>query len=206
MAINVYLADILIASVITLLLTAIPCSGQAYGGYAGRLGGYSLAGSYSNFVGNCTPMYSSSSGSYGSSYGSGSSYGGGSYGYATTAAPGVNLTNCGYDADAMKVFGYYGYDFPKPPIGLSYPNIGWPYSIPYPYYTPPPYGPIGIPYYGTPVVGYNPYLFGFGSYDGIYGGARGGKYEIKEVPAAYKPSNVYKGYKFGPGGQIIAYY
>lgn len=110
---------------------------QSYGGYGGNLGGYALGGAYSNFAGNCTPMYSSSYG--GRSYGSGS-YGGSGYGssysYGTTTPRPIDLSNCGYDADAQKVFGYYGYDFPKPPIGLSYPNIGWPYSIPYPYYTP----------------------------------------------------------------------
>jgi len=162
---------------------------QSYGGYGGKLGGYALGGSLSNFYGNCTQYGNSGWGKDG--YGSGST---------------TSLNNCGFDADSAKVFGYYGYDFPKPPIGISYPNIGWPYSIPTPYYTPPPYGPIGLPYYGTPVHSYNPYLWGFGSYNGIYGAARGDKYVIPEVAASYKPSPVYKGYKFGPGGQIIAYY
>jgi hypothetical protein len=174
--------------------------GQSYGGYGGNLGGYALAGSLSNFYGNCTRPSSSNYGSSG--YGS-SSYG---YGSAVTTTPSTLLPNCGFDADSSKVFGYYGYDFPKPPIGITYPNIGWPYSIPNPYYTPPPYGPIGLPYYGVPVSGYNPYLWGFGSYNGIYGAARGGSYEIPEVAPSYVPSPVLKGYKFGPGGQIIAYY
>ncbi|OWA50399.1 hypothetical protein BV898_14918 [Hypsibius exemplaris] len=177
---------------------------QTYGGYGGALGGYAIGGSLSNFYGNCTRPASSSYGSGG--YGS-SSYGSSYYtSVSTTPAPSTLLPNCGFDADSARVFGYYGYDFPKPPIGITYPNIGWPYSIPNPYYTPPPYGPIGLPYYGVPVTGYNPYLWGFGSYNGIYGAARGGKYAIPEVAPTYQPSNVLKGYKFGPGGQIISYY
>ncbi|GAU95759.1 hypothetical protein RvY_07325 [Ramazzottius varieornatus] len=175
-------------------------SAQYYGGYGGNLGGYALGGSLSNFVGNCS-YYPNNN--YGSGWGGG---GGSSYGMANNTGPVTNLTNCGFDADSARVFGYYGYDFPKPPIGITYPQIGWPYSIPNPYYTPPPYGPVGLPYYGVPVHSYNPYLWGFGSYNGIYGAARSGKFAIPEVPPNYLPSPVFKGYKFGPGGQIIAYY
>ncbi|XP_055355996.1 uncharacterized protein LOC129601260 [Paramacrobiotus metropolitanus] len=166
-------------------------------GYGGRLGGWSLGGGLYGFSGNCSfrPV---------------------GWGYYTTTASPVSTTigpgdsqvyNCGFDPAESKTFGYWGYEVPAPPVGMSYPNVGWPYSMPYPYFTQPTYGPVGLPYYGVPVAYYNPYLFGFGRYDGIYGSARNPGYAIPTPkPRLTLNSPVYKGFRFGPGGQVVDYY
>lgn len=115
--------------------------GQA--GYGGNLGGYALGGALTSFGGNC-----SQPSGWGSQYYANST----ENGAASTATGPLYLTTCGFANGTRKVFGYYGYDLPKPPLGITYPNIGWPYSIPYPYFTQPAYGPVGLPYYGVPGI------------------------------------------------------